>query len=217
MEKIKVILAEDHKMFRDLLSQELADNNFEIVGLAQNGKALLEILKNTIPDIVLLDLKMPILDGHEVLKILSQDFPELKTIVLSSDYSDLFVCSVILNGAAAYIKKDSAVSEVINAIEKVHRDGFYFNELVSREILEQLKSTHKIYYLMDNEKFTRREMEVLKALCEGGQQKDVARNLGISTNTLNFHTKNLKQKSELNNLKLLVKYAINQGIDEIRL
>lgn len=210
--KIKVMIADDHEMFREMLVKELVENSIDVVGQADNGQILIDLISEKQPDIVLLDLRMPVLDGHEVLKILAKDFPNIRTIVISNDYTDYYVANVIINGAYAYIKKSSKVSEVLDAIHSVHKDGYYFNDVISKEIIKELNSDKKIYYLIQDKKFSEREIEVIQELCKDITVGQVAANLNITENTVQYHKNNIKKKTDSETIISLVRYAIRQGI-----
>ena len=215
MEKIKIMIAEDHPIFRDALVEDLNIDNFEIIGAAENGQVLVDMVKQRVPDVVILDLKMPILKGQEVLKIFARDFPTIRTIVFSQDYTDFMAADAIINGVAAYLSKDHGLPELIKAIKGVYADGFYLNKLISKEILEQLKDDKKkLYYLIENVKFSEKEIEILKLLGEGLSLPQIAAKLNISQNTVNSHKKKLFQKTESDTIVLLIKFAIRQGIVE---
>lgn len=206
------MLAEDHQVFRDGLTTVLRENGINVIGAAPNGKILIDMINENLPDIVILDLRMPVMNGHEVLKVFVKQFPSIRTIVLSSDYQPFFVAGVILDGARAYLRKNSDPLEIIKAIQSVHTDGFYFNDVVSKDILEQLRSEKKLYYIIGNEKFSEREIEVLRELCSGLTDEQVADKLNISPYTVNFHKRQLFRKTECKNVALLAQYAVRQGM-----
>jgi len=206
------MIADDHEMFREMLAKELLENDIDVIGQADNGQTLIDLINETQPDIILLDLRMPILDGHEVLKILAKDFPNIRTIVISNDYTDYYVANVIINGAYAYIKKSSKVSEVLDAIHSVHKDGYYFNDVISKKIIKELNSDKKIYYLIQDKKFSEREIEVIQELCKDITAGQVAANLNITENTVQYHKNNIKKKTDSETIISLVRYAIRQGI-----
>ncbi|MBL7911674.1 MAG: response regulator transcription factor [Bacteroidia bacterium] len=213
MEKIKIMIAEDHPIYRNALVEELSIDNIEIIGAAENGQVLVDMVKKHIPDIVILDLKMPVLEGSEVLKIFAKDFPSIRTIVLSQDYSDFLAADAVVNGVSAYLSKNHGVPELIKAINSVYSHRFYFNEIISKEILEQLTNDKKkLYYLIENVKFSEKEIELLKHLGEGLSLSQIAAKMNISQNTVNSHKKNLFNKTESDNIVLLIKFAIRQGI-----
>ena len=212
MEKIRVMIAEDQTIMRNALAQGLDTDFITVTGLADDGQKLMELVKKEIPDVVVLDLKMPVLDGHEVLKLFAERYPTIKTIILSGEYTEYYAVNVIVNGAAAFLKKSSDMEEVIEAIKGVYEEGYYFNEVISKDILEHLNSEKKIYYLIENKRFSEKEIEVLKQICKDIPTGIIADNLNISESTLRFHRRNLLKKTESDSIVSLVKYAIKQGI-----
>lgn len=215
MEKIKIMIAEDHPIFRNALVEDLSNDNFEVIGAAENGQVLVDMVRQRLPDIVILDLKMPVLKGSEVLKIFAKDFPTIKTIVLSQDYTEFLAADAVINGVAAYLSKNHGMPELIKAIKSVYENGFYFNKLISKEILEQLKDDKKkLYYLIENVKFSEKEIEFLKNLGEGFSLPEIAKKLNITMNTVHSHKKNLFNKTDSDNIISLIKFAIRQGIAE---
>lgn len=212
MEKIRVIIAEDSEMFRTLLSKELNRENIEIVGTAEDGLELIELVKKVTPDIVLLDLSMPKLSGEEVLKVFKKDYAYLKTIVLSQDSYSFYVTNVILDGARAYLSKDMALSELLKAIDMVHTEGFYFNELVSRDILAALQDKKGIHYLIGDQQFSSQEIEVMQRLCDSFSPEQIADELEISANTVIYHKNKLFKRTGSDTTVELVRYAIRNGI-----
>ncbi|MDP1802991.1 MAG: response regulator transcription factor [Bacteroidota bacterium] len=213
MGKIKIMVAEDHPIFRKGLVEALTTETIEVIGEAENGQVLLDLVSISIPDIVVLDLRMPILDGQEVLKIFAKDYPSIRTIVYSNDYTPYLAAGTIINGAAAYLIKNADSPELIKAIEGTYVDGYYFNHLISKEILEQLRDDKKkLYYLIENERFSEKEIEIIKLLCEGLSVAQIADKLNISENTVKHHKKNLFTKTGTNSIVELIMFALRQGI-----
>ena len=213
MEKIKLMIAEDHTFLRKSLVSSLTTHNIEVIGEASNGTDLIKLVTERPPDIVLLDLKMPEMDGYAVLENFAKEFKNIKTVIYSSYHSPFFVALTIINGAAAFVSKNSEITEIIEAIEGVYADGFYFNEIISKNILQQLRDDKKkLYYLIEDAKFSEKEIQVLKMLCDEFTLPQIAESLNISQNTVLHHKKNLFQKTESNTIVSLVKYAIKHGI-----
>lgn len=213
MEKIKVMIAEDHPIYRSMLVQGLATENISIIGVAENGKVLINLVKENLPDVVILDLNMPIMDGHEVLEIFAKDFRSIRTIILSTDYAPFYLANAIIMGAAGYLSKSTDIPEVILAIEEAYKYGYHFNELISKEILEQLRDDKKkLYYIIEDKRLSKREIQVLTLLCDEVPIAQIADRLDISTNTVLHHKKKLFEKTDSETMVSLVRYAIRQGI-----
>ncbi|MCC6371212.1 MAG: response regulator transcription factor [Bacteroidia bacterium] len=212
MKKIKLVLADDHKVFAQGLASLLEDENMKILGIAINGIELLELLKDVRPDIVLLDLRMPLMDGHEALGLIKRDYPSIKVIVLSMDYFDYVVTDVIINGASAFMKKGTDSDELLKVIREVYKEGFYFKDPISVSILERLAENKKLHYIIEDTKLSVREVEVLKEICKGLSQKEISTNLEIELSTFRYHKKQLMEKTGSASLVDLVKYAIRNRI-----
>jgi DNA-binding NarL/FixJ family response regulator len=210
MKKIRILIVEDSEMFSELIAKDLQEE-MDVVGVVRDGKDAIEFVKEITPDIVLLDLGLREMNGEEVIRIFKKDFKHLKTIVLSQDSSPYHVANVIVDGARAYLTKDNPISELKKAIRQVHQDGYYFNEIVSQDVLANLHARKKLYYFVDDERFSNREIEVMKYFCNGLGPKQIADKLKISTYTVNFHKNNLFKKTGSGTVVSLVRYAIKNG------
>ncbi len=211
------MLADDHNVGREVFSAYIRShkNNLQVIGEAANGRELLDLVAGRQPDIVLLDLEMPVMDGFQALKILSKEFPEVKTIIFSTHYNEFYISELILNGARGYVCKTAFVDEVFMTIQKVYEDGFYFNKGVSDHILQTLIEQKQVQQLIFNKELTLREIEVLKVICDEKQNKEIAKILNISENTVEFHKKNIYRKTNTHSVVGLVKYALKAGITSI--
>lgn len=208
------MLADDHNLGRQTFSAYLENNSKEIkvIGEAENGLKLLELLEIKIPDIVILDLEMPVLDGYKTLNVLVEKYPAIKTIILSTHYNEFFISELMLMGACAYLPKNCFAEEVFETITKVYTEGFCFNNMVSRQVLNTLVGERKLQYLVSERILSEREIEVLQEICNEKQGKEIAEALNISENTVAFHKRNIYVKTNSSTLVGLVKYAIRTGI-----
>lgn len=215
-DKIKLIIAEDHQIFRAKLVEFLNTDSIEVIGEAPNGQVLIELVKAAQPDVVLLDLEMPVKTGHEVLEVFSKEFTGIKTIIFTYDDASYSIASAVLNGACGYLRKDIGPEEVIKAVEAVYRDGYYFNEHMSQYILSELHNRKKLYIFIGDQKFSERELEVIKLLCAEVPAERIADRLNITKNGVLWHKKRLFKKTQSNNIVSLVKYAILHGIINVK-
>lgn len=215
MEPIKLMIAEDHKLMRETLYREISEDapNIEIIGVAENGQELLKLVRQSEPDVILLDIFMPLMSGLEVLAVLKKEYPAIRSIIFSSDYSDFAVGTAVLMGAAAYLDKvNSGTEAILAAIEAVHNFGYYFNHIAAKEIIKALEKDKKIYYLIEDKKFSEREIEVIRAICMDKQVKEIAAELGVSNGAIKYHKGNLFKKTESDATVDLVMYAVRHGI-----
>ncbi|MBQ4804359.1 response regulator transcription factor [Aquimarina sp. MMG015] len=210
---IKLAIADDETLFRQGITFILdKENNIEICIQAENGNDLVKQLNlsKELPEVILMDLKMPDLNGVETTKIVKKKFPEIKIIALTSYYSKPFIINMIQQGAVAYLAKNATPTEVINTINQVAIKGFYYDDNVM-SILEEasLKSKKKT---RDSEYLTSREREVLKLICEQKTTTEIAEQLFISPRTVEGHRNNLLVKTGSKNIAGLVIHAIENQI-----
>jgi DNA-binding NarL/FixJ family response regulator len=214
-ETIKIVLVDDELLFRKgilfLLEREV---HIEVVYEASNGIELIDFLNQatTLPDIVLTDLKMPLLDGVEATKIIHKEFPEIKIIALTSYDSNSFVANMIDMGASSYIVKNATPEELIKTITEVARKGFYYNENVMKIIREHFTTNKNNKNGITNHFLTNREVEVLQLICEQKTTAEIGEILFISPRTVEGHRNNLLLKTESKNIAGLVFYAIQNNI-----
>ena len=207
------MLADDHNMARQGFRAYLeTDERFKITGEAANGLELIERLKINAPDIVLLDLEMPIMSGLETLAVLKEEYPLVKTIILSSHYNEFLIAELMIAGANGYLPKNCFGDDLFETVIKVAEEGYYFSQSVSKQVITTLISDKKLQHLISEQILTKREVEVLQQICNEKQAKEIANLLHISENTVEFHKRNLYAKTKADSVVGLVKYAIRMGI-----
>ena len=210
---IKIILADDEVLFRKgivfLLQRE---SNIEIVFEASNGLELINYLKqtDTYPDIILMDLKMPSINGVEATKMIHKEFPVIKIIALTSYNTKSFIANMIDVGASSYLVKNATPAEMIFTINEVVDKGFYYNETVL-DVIKENRLTGRASHF-DGVTLTSREQEVLALICQQYNTAEMAEKLFISTRTVETHRNNLLLKTGSKNIAGLVVYAIQSKI-----
>ena len=217
---INIILADDEVLFRKgiafLLNRE---KNITILYEASNGSELITYLNSdneTHPDIILMDLKMPLLNGVEATKIIHATFPDIKIIALTSYNTNSFIANMIQVGASSYLIKNTTPGEMIHTINEVFSKGFYYNENVLKVIHDGILPTHnKAKSNFDNDYLTAREKEILQLICQQLSTIEISENLFISPRTVEGHRNNLLLKTESKNIAGLVVYAIQNKIIDV--
>lgn len=213
MKKYKLLIVDDHKMFRSGLRFILSDiPEIEIIGEAANGLELLEILKDNVVDIILMDINMPKMNGIEATSEALKIDPTLNIIVLSMHGEEAYYDQMIAAGVKGFLLKNSDVDELKLALHAIINGGTYFSQELLVSILDKKKSKALQNDLV---KFTQREMQVLKLICEGFSNVDIAKKLFISQRTVDRHRANLLSKTSCHNSISLVMYAIKNKIIEI--
>jgi DNA-binding NarL/FixJ family response regulator len=215
MKKIRVIIADDHAILRAGLIALLATfGNIEVVGEASTGNEVIELMPKAAPDIVLMDIAMPGLDGISTTRRITREHPGAKVIILSQHDNREYVLSSIKAGASGYILKKAVASDLTSGIEAVYGGGYFFYPSVARTVvedyLEQLKSGKHDQDTI--ERLSEREREVLKLIAEGLSSNEIANRLFISVKTVLGHRSNIMEKLDIHNRTELVKYAIRKGL-----
>ena len=211
MKKVSIILADDHALVRAGI-RALVERvpNVEVVGEAGNGKESLALIKKKLPDIALLDLEMPGLDGLEVTELLARKFPEVKVLILSAHQSPEFVMRALAVGAQGYMVKDAATSELAAAIDAVARGESYLSPAVSRLVING--SLKQADAAKPAEELRARQRQVLRLLVEGRPMKEIAVILEVSIKTVEAHRARLMDRLKIHDLPGLVRYAMRKGL-----
>ncbi|MFH6970845.1 response regulator [Flavobacterium petrolei] len=213
---IKIILVDDEILFRKGISFLLGrEPNIDIIFEASNGNELISFLqnnKNNHPDVIIMDLKMPGINGVEATKIIHVEFPKLKIIALTSYDSKSFVANMIDVGAVSYLIKNATPQELIITINEVAEKGFYYTDYVMKIIQDDVLTAKKTKSALDNNFLTAREFEVLKLICSQKSTAEIAEKLFISPRTVEGHRNNLLLKTESRNIAGLVVYAVQNEI-----
>lgn len=204
--RIRVLLVDDHQLVREGLRACLElYNQIDIIGEASSGKQALELARELNPEIVLMDINMPDLNGLDAAGMFTEQFPEIKLLIVSMHDNREYIASALQFGARGYILKDVPSEEVVTAIEAVHKGGTYFSSGVSEILLAHSKNKN-------TGPLTAREQSILLMLAEGCSNKHVARELDISVRTAETHRRNIKRKLNINSTAGLTRYAIEQGL-----
>lgn len=215
MDKIKLVIADDHNLFRKGMTamlNQIAD--FELIGEAANGKELLDLLAKTTPDIALLDLQMPVMDGVETTEHIQVQFPHVKVIIVSMHEEDRFIIHLLEKGVNGYLLKDSEPGEVENAIRRVMSDGYYYSDFVSKALHRKVitRATPPAPLFNSKVQISPREMEVLQLLCEGLSTLEISEKLFVSPRTVEGHRLRLLEKTGTKNTAGLVAYAFKNDL-----
>jgi DNA-binding NarL/FixJ family response regulator len=212
---IKIILVDDEILFRKGISFLLdREENIDVIHEASNGVELLSFLNSSEihPDIIIMDLKMPLLNGVEATKVIHKDFPKIKIIALSSYDSKSFVANMIDVGAVSYVVKNTTPQDLIKTIREVHSKGFYYNDYVMSILKETVLASSNTKSSLESNFLTSRENEVLQLICEQKTTAEIAEILFLSPRTVDGHRNNLLVKTGSKNIAGLVVYAVQNKI-----
>lgn len=213
MKTTTIVLADDHRIVRQGLRVLLsAETDFQVIGEADDGREALELVKRLNPDVLVLDLMMPGLNGLEVARQLNKGASRVGVVVLSMHDDEGFVLEALANGVSAYVLKDSNSSDLVQAVREVAVGRRYLSPPLSDRAIETYQQLAKIGTMDRHETLTTREREVLQLSAEGYTNSEIATRLGISTRTAETHRSRLVHKLGLHTQADLIRYALRRGI-----
>ena len=212
--KRKVIIVDDHTLFRNGLRILLNNiENYHVIAEAANGKQFLELLDTLVPDVVLMDINMPVMDGIEASTIAHEKYPDLKIITLSMYGEEDYYYKMVNAGVKGFVLKNSDIKEVKTALDMVYEGGSFFSSELLQNLVNSLKSAPKSKEFYSD--LSEREMEILILICQGLSNQEIADKLFISKRTVDKHRANILEKSESKNTAQLVVYAIKNRLVEL--
>jgi DNA-binding NarL/FixJ family response regulator len=217
MKRITVLIAEDHMIVREGFRKMLElENDFDIVGEAQDGRQAVALVKKFHPQVVLMDIAMPLLNGLEALRQVLKVAPATKVIMLSAHSDDAYVKNATDSGALGFLLKQTSAHDVCRAIREVQKGNTFFSPSVSkrRDRLNSQSADRGGKPNKNGVQLTSREMEVLQLVAEGKANKETALELGIGMKTVEKHREHLMEKLDIHDTAGLTRYAIGAGIIE---
>jgi DNA-binding NarL/FixJ family response regulator len=214
MKKIKIAIADDYKIYREGLKVSLAqDNNMVVLFEVDNGEDLMKELEGVSPDVIIMDLKMPIMDGMEATQLIRKKYNTIKILVVSMYDNDKFIIHLMEIGANGYLLKNAEPEEIRKAIYAVHENGYYFNDLVNKALLKKLVLRSNIKpSFNENVELTERELEVLKMICEEKTATEIGKEIFLSPRSVEGIRQRLIEKVGVRNTAGLVMFAAKNGI-----
>ncbi len=213
---MRILIVDDHALFRDSLRSLLTARDLEVVGEAGDGKEAIRLAWELKPDIVLMDLMMPEMDGLEATKRLAAELPEVKVIVLTAADDDAKLFEAIKSGAKGYLLKNLESSEFFELLEGVSRGEPALTPALARKLLDEFARAPSRREREDPDALTDRERDVLELMVEGTTtNRKLAKALGVSENTVKFHVRNILDKLHLHNRAQVVGHALRKRIVEL--
>jgi len=214
MEQIRILLSDDHNILRDGMRLLLERQpGFVVVGEASDGRETLDLAQNHLPDVVVMDIAMPNMNGIEATRRITEKHPRMGVVILSMHYDESYVIRSLKAGARAYLLKDAMKSELISAIHAVAEGRSFFSPKISRILQEDYvqalgrKGADDSYELL-----TSREREILQLVAEGKTNKEIAGTLNLSLYTVDTHRTHILQKLNLHSVPEVILYAVRKGI-----
>jgi DNA-binding NarL/FixJ family response regulator len=210
MKKTRLLIADDHTLVLEGFKRILEDE-FDLAGTAENGRDLLRLAEELRPDVVLVDISMPQLNGIDAARQLLKILPQSKIIFVTMHADPDYVAEAFRAGASGYVLKRSAASELVTAVQEVMKGRYYVTPLVTREALSPLLGD-KVDFKKLSSTLTSRQREVLQLVAEGRTVKEIATALEISAKTVEFHKSALMERLGIHSTAELTRYAIEHGL-----
>ena len=211
--RIRVLLADDHKIVLDGL-RSLLEPEFELAGTVEDGRALVSAAEKLRPDVIVVDISMPLLNGIEAVRQIKKLDKQVKVVFLTMHPDVTYAIRAFEAGASGYVLKHSASSELINAIHEAIKGRTYVTPMIAGELVQAYKAgTYR--QAEEAQPLTQRQREILQLLVEGNSAKEVANLLNISPRTVEFHKYNMMSKLKLKSVSALIQYAIKHGFASV--
>lgn len=211
MKKPRIVLADDHRLVAEGL-RSLLEPDYQLVQIVEDGRALLEAVDRLMPDVVVADVSMPLLNGIEAVRQLKKKNPDLAVVFLTMHLDVTYAASAFEAGASGYVLKHSAPSELLTAIGCALKDRTYITPILAGELLSYERNRPKGKEENALARLTSRQREVLQLLAEGRSVKEAAAVLGISTRTVEFHKYSMMESLRLKSSAELLRFALEHGI-----
>lgn len=216
MKKIKVVIVDDHALIREGIKKLLElEESFDIAALAGDGVEALEVIEKVRPDVVLLDINMPNMNGIDCLKQIKAEYPDTKVVMLTIHEDAEYLIETINIGAEGYVLKDADVSSLVKAIQKVVQGEVYIHPTLSGILVREYKRKDKNNEELNGTALTKREYEVIRLISKGHNNKEIAVELFISEKTVKNHVSNIFKKIKVTDRTQAALYAIKNNITKI--
>lgn len=210
---MRVLIVDDHALFRDGLRSLLEARGIDVVGEARNGQEAIDLARRAQPDVVLMDLTMPVLDGLAATRVISAELPHVKVVILTASEEDADLFEAIKSGAQGFLPKDLEAAELFALLSGVTRGEPALTPGLARKVLAEFARPKPARQERAPEDLTEREQEVLELLVQGvTSNRDLAERLIISENTVKYHLRNILEKLHLQNRAQVIAYAVRHGL-----
>ena len=214
-EPVRILIADDHALFRDGLRSLLASQGHEVVAEARNGREAIELVREKMPDLVLMDISMPEMDGITATRTLTAEVPGVKVIVLTASEDDATLFEAIKSGAQGYLLKNLEADDFFALLDRASMGEPALTPSLARKLLQEFAKPVEPDSPLAEDDLTAREREVLELMVEGvTSNRKLAKHLGVSENTVKFHVRNILDKLRLHNRAEAVGYALRKKIAE---
>lgn len=214
---IKIVIADDHEIFRDGFKVMLRkQEDLQVIAEAENGRELLQVVEQHQPDVVITDIKMPLVDGIEATRAIKSRWPHIEVVALSMFDEENLVVDMLEAGAKGYLLKNTHKAEVVQAVKAVYKGDTYYCNATSTKLAQMIAKSHFNPY-KNNKKptFTEKEVEIIRLICQELSNKEIASQLNLSTRTIEGYREKILEKIDARNIAGLVIYAIKNNLYQV--
>ncbi len=216
MTNIKVLLADDHGIVRDGIRRLLdSEADIQVIGEAENGRQALQLAARLRPDVAVMDISMPELNGIEATRQLLREHPRLRVIALSMHADKRFVAEMLQAGASGYLQKNCAFRNLVLAIRNVAAGQVYLSQEITGVVVQAFKQNQQTSEVSGTDPLSAKEREVLQLVAEGSTTKEIADRLGVSAKTVDTHRQHIMEKLRVRSIAGLTKYAVRNGLTSL--
>lgn len=210
---IRIAIADDHNLFRQTVSDSLVyEHNLNVVFGAANGAELIYSLSTNPVDVILLDLRMPVISGHEALKIIKDKYPEIKIIIVSMDDDIPMIENSFERGANAHLSKACDIDDLLDAIQMTYKQGYYFTDDFPKELINKIINKKSVTPVVPDFIISDREKEIIRLICQEKCSREISEELQIVEKTVKNHRNNISKKIGTSNSAGILVYALLNGI-----
>ncbi len=212
----RILLVDDHRVMLDSLRAMLnQESDMEVVGMAENGRVAISMVNELNPDVVVMDIGMPYMNGIDATEQIVQDYPKVKVVALSTYTDKKYIASMLKAGAHGYVSKETAGDELLIAVRKVRQGLKYLSSNVTESVVDGYVN-QEVNENAAMAQLGTREREILQLIAEGLTSGQIAAHLHISTNTVDTHRRNIMKKLDMHSIADLTKYAVREGLTLIK-
>ena len=214
---IKIVIADDHEIFRDGFKVMLRkQEDVQIIAEAENGRELLQVVEQHQPDVVITDIKMPLVDGIEATRAIKSRWPHIEVVALSMFDEENLVVDMLEAGAKGYLLKNTHKAEVVQAVKAVYKGDTYYCNATSTKLAQMIAKSHfNPYKNSKKPTFTEKEVEIIRLICQELSNKEIASQLNLSTRTIEGYREKILEKIDARNIAGLVIYAIKNNLYQV--
>lgn len=213
MKRIKIAIVDDQHLFRRGLKSLISEfNEMQVIMEAENGKDFIDQLGKKMPDVVMLDLEMPEMDGTQTLAYIKAKYPDMRVLILTMHNEQPIVAHLVEHGAHGFLLKNDGIETIIDAIHSVMDTGYYFDDRVSRALLTRLITGEKIKPKFNKVALSDREVQIIQMICDEYTNREIAEKLKLSVHTVEGHRELIREKINAKNTVGIVMYAVKNGL-----